>query len=89
MQNDATIRLNRSIERKYKLTNNERTMVTEQNPHLVAHANSWKVKSANLAVTRANLQLQGYKNHYYLDATAIPSFLKCPCLVVEKNSGFG
>jgi len=27
--------LNRLIERKYKRTTNERTMVTEQNPHLV------------------------------------------------------
>jgi len=32
MQNDVTIRPNRSIERKYKRTNDERTMVTEQNP---------------------------------------------------------
>jgi len=47
------------IERKYKRTNNERTMVTEQNPHLVPHDN----KRANLAVTRANLQTQCYQNH--------------------------
>jgi len=33
--NNFTIRLNRLIERKYKRTTNERTMVTEQNPHLV------------------------------------------------------
>jgi len=32
-------------------------MVTEQNVHLVPHDNSWKSKRANLAVTRANLQL--------------------------------
>jgi len=51
MQNDATIRLNRSIERKYERTNNECTIVTEQNPHLVPHDNSWKFKRANLAVT--------------------------------------
>jgi len=49
MQNDVTIRLNRLIERKYKRANNERTMVTEQNPHLVPHDNSWKIKRGNLA----------------------------------------
>jgi len=38
-------------------------MVTEQNPHLVPYDDSWKFKRDNLAVTRANLQLQGYKNH--------------------------
>jgi len=37
VQNDVTIRLNRSIERKYKRTNNERMMVIEQNPHQVPH----------------------------------------------------
>jgi len=37
VQNDVTIRLNRSIERKYKRANNERTVVTEKNPHLVPH----------------------------------------------------
>jgi len=40
MQNDVTILLNMSIERKYKRTNHERTMVNEQNPHLVPHDNS-------------------------------------------------
>jgi len=30
VQDDVTIRLNRSTERKYKWTNNERTMVTEK-----------------------------------------------------------
>ena len=40
VQNDATIRLNRSIERNYKRTNNERTMVTEHNRHLVPHDNT-------------------------------------------------
>jgi len=40
VQNDVTIPLNRSIERKYERTNNEHTMVTEQNPHLVPHDNS-------------------------------------------------
>jgi len=30
VQNDVTIRLNRSIEQKYKRTNNKRTMVSEQ-----------------------------------------------------------
>jgi len=63
VQNDLTIRLNRSIERKYKRTNNERTMVTEQNPHLVPHDNSWKFKRANLPVTRSTLQLQCYQNY--------------------------
>jgi len=33
------IRLNRSIERKFKQTNNDRMMVTEQNPHHVPHDN--------------------------------------------------
>jgi len=33
--NHLTIRPNRLIERKYKRTANERTMVTEQNPYLV------------------------------------------------------
>jgi len=37
MCNDVTIRLNRSIERKYKRTNDERTLVTGQNPHLMPH----------------------------------------------------
>jgi len=37
VQNDVTIRLNRSTEQKYKRTNNERTMVIDQNPHLVPH----------------------------------------------------
>jgi len=32
VQNDVAIRLNRSTDRKYKLTNNERMKVTEQNP---------------------------------------------------------
>jgi len=32
--------LNRLIERKYKGTNNQRTMVTEQNLQLVPHDNS-------------------------------------------------
>jgi len=40
VQNDVTIRLNRSIEQKYKPTNNERAMVTEQTPHLVPQDNS-------------------------------------------------
>jgi len=31
VQNDATIRLHRLIEQKYKRTNNKQTMVTEQN----------------------------------------------------------
>jgi len=37
-------------------------MVTEKNPHLVPHGNSWKFKRANLAVTRPNMQLQCYQN---------------------------
>ena len=57
------IRLNRSIERKFKQTNNERMMVTEQNPHHVPHDNGWMFKRADLAVTRPNLQLQCYQNH--------------------------
>jgi len=62
------IRLNRSIERNYKLykrTNNERTLVSEQNPHLVPHdrPNSLKFERANLAVSRATLQLQCYQNY--------------------------
>jgi len=61
--NKVTIRLNRTIEREYKRTNNERTMVTEQNPHLAPLDNSWKFKRANLAVTRANLQLRCYQNY--------------------------
>jgi len=32
-QNDVTIRLNRSTERSYKRTTNERMVVSEQNPH--------------------------------------------------------
>jgi len=66
-------------------------MVTEQKPHLVPHDNSLKFKRANLAVTRANLQLQCYQNHYYLNATAIAGFFKYPGLVVEKKrvSGSG
>jgi len=64
-------------------------MVTEQNPYLVSHDNSWKFKRANLAVTRANLQLQCYQNYYYLNAIAILGFLKYPGLVVEKKPGFG
>jgi len=63
VQNDVTIRLNRSIERKYKRTNNECTVVNEQNAHLVPHDNSWKFKRANLAVTGAHLQLQCYQNY--------------------------
>jgi len=39
-QNDVTISLNRSVERCYKRTNNERTMVSKQNQHLVPHDNS-------------------------------------------------
>jgi len=39
VQNDVTIRLNRSLERKYKQANNERTVVNEQNPPLVPHDN--------------------------------------------------
>jgi len=39
-QNDVTIRLNRSIERCYKLTTNECTVVSKQNPHLVPHDNT-------------------------------------------------
>jgi len=62
VQNDVTIRLNRSTERKNKRTNNERTMVTEQNPHLLPHNISWKFQRADLAVTRFNLQLQCYQN---------------------------
>jgi len=58
VQNDITIRLNRSIERKYKRTNNGRTMVNEQSPRLVPHDSSCKFKRANLAVTRSNLQHQ-------------------------------
>ena len=58
VQNDVTIHLNRSTERKHRWTNNERTMVNEQNPHLVPHDNCSKFKSANLTATRANLQLQ-------------------------------
>jgi len=50
-------------------------MVTEKNPHLVLHDISWKFKHADLAVTRANLQLQCYQNYSYLNATAIPGFL--------------
>jgi len=64
VQNDVTIRLNRSTERNYKRTNRERTVVNEQNPHLVVpHDNSLKLKHAILAVTRANLQLQCYQNY--------------------------
>jgi len=51
-----------STERKYKRTNNERTVVTEQNPQLVPHDSSWKYKRSNLAVTRPSLQLQCYQN---------------------------
>jgi len=40
VQSDVTIRVNRSTERKYKRTNNECTMATEQNPHRVPHDNS-------------------------------------------------
>ena len=32
-------------------------MVTEQNLHLVSQDDSWKLKRANLGVTRSNLQL--------------------------------
>jgi len=39
------MRLNRSIERKYKRINNERTTVTEPNPHLVTI-----VESSNMLV---------------------------------------
>jgi len=63
VQIDITIRLNRSIEQKYKWTNNEHSMVTEQNPHLVPHNNSWKFKHVDLAVTHPNLQFQCYQNH--------------------------
>ena len=52
-QNGVTILVNRSFERCYKRTNNERTVVSDQNPHLVPHDNRWKFKRANLAVTRA------------------------------------
>jgi len=55
VQNNVTIRLNRSTERKYKRTNTERTMLTEKNPHPVPHDNSWNFKRANLAATLANL----------------------------------
>jgi len=57
------IRLNRSIEQKYKRTNHGRTIVIEQNLHLVPHDNSWKFKRTNLAVARANLQFQYYQNY--------------------------
>ena len=63
VQNGVAIRLNRSTQRKYKRTNKERTMVTEQTPHLVPHDNSWTFKRANLVVTRSNLQLQCYRNY--------------------------
>jgi len=63
-------------------------MVTEQNPHLVPHDNSRKFKHANLAVTRANVQIQCYQNHRFLNATAIPGLLIIPGLVVEKKRGF-
>jgi len=53
MQNDVSIRLNRSIEQKYKRTNNEHAMVSEQKPHLMPHDNSGKIKRANLAVIPA------------------------------------
>jgi len=62
-----TIRLNRLIERKYKRTTNERTMVTEQNPHLVSQDNSWKFNfilalhapTCNFEVTRiTNIWMQ-------------------------------
>jgi len=33
VQNAVMIHVNRSIERKYKRTTNERMMVTKQNPH--------------------------------------------------------
>jgi len=38
-------------------------MVTQQNPPLVPHDNNRKFKRANLAITRANLQLQCYQNY--------------------------
>jgi len=38
-QNGVTILVNRSFERCYKRTNNERTVVSDQNPHLVPHDN--------------------------------------------------
>jgi len=55
------IRLNRSVEQKYKRTSNKRTMVTEQNPHPVPHDNSWKFKGAKSGVTRGTLQLPCYR----------------------------
>jgi len=60
-------------------------MVTDQNLHPLRDDNSWKFKRANLAVTRPNLQRQCYQNYWYLNATAIPGFLKYPGVVVEKK----
>jgi len=63
-QNDVTIRLNTVGQlNDGKRTNNERMVVSEPNPHLVPHCNSWKFKRAYLAVTRANLKLQCYQNY--------------------------
>jgi len=38
-QNDVTILVNRSIERCSIRTNNERTVISDQNSHLVHHDN--------------------------------------------------
>jgi len=56
MCKEITIGLNMSIERGYKRANNERTVVSEQNSNLPPD-NSLKFKRADLAVTRATLQL--------------------------------
>jgi len=64
VQNDVTIRLNRSIERKYKRTNSKHTKQwSVKKPALVPHDNSWKFKRAYLALTCANLQLQCCQNY--------------------------
>jgi len=51
VQNDVTIHVNRSVERKYK-KDQQRTYDSHQ-AKPTPHDNSWKFKNANLAVTHA------------------------------------
>jgi len=63
-------------------------MVTEQNPHLVPHINSWKFKRANLAVTRANLQPLVLSESLIFECNSNSSFFLIPAFGSSKEPWF-
>jgi len=89
VQNDATIRLNRSIERKYKRTNNERTMITEQNPHFVPHDNTWKFKRAYLNDYTRQYATSVLSQLPIFECNSNSTIFKIPGFGCWKKTGFG